>query len=105
MEGLKKEIFNETKCFAKQLDEFNESVDFVSNLSNEAINLIKEIKAENTEVKKELENIKDENTVLKQSVVELKEKVRDLEQYSRRTNIEISGIPQTAREEVMSIRA
>lgn len=52
------------------------------------------IRKEYTEIKK-YEEIRKDNKKQNETVTNLQEKVRYLEQYSRRRNLEISGVPET----------
>ncbi|XP_046684955.1 uncharacterized protein LOC124370706 [Homalodisca vitripennis] len=52
---------------------------------------------------KQNQKLTEANLKLGETVIELKCKVRELEQYSRRTNLEISGIPETRNKDTMRI--
>ncbi|KAG8319829.1 hypothetical protein J6590_083512, partial [Homalodisca vitripennis] len=68
-----------------------------------ANSLMLKLNKEFAEIKKENAELRAENTKLKSEVIDLKETVRSLEQYSRRCNIEISGIPVTPNEDATTI--
>ncbi|KAG8254849.1 hypothetical protein J6590_106938 [Homalodisca vitripennis] len=55
------------------------------------------------EIMKQNQKLTEANLKLGETVNELKSKVRELEQYSRGTNLEISGIPVTRNEDTMKI--
>ncbi|KAG8291721.1 hypothetical protein J6590_054454 [Homalodisca vitripennis] len=65
--------------------------------------LMLKLNKEFAEIKKENAELRAENTKLKSEVKDLKESVRSLEQYSRRCNVEISGIPVTPNEDATTI--
>ncbi|XP_046684709.1 uncharacterized protein LOC124370467 [Homalodisca vitripennis] len=62
-----------------------------------------EIKNQYREISRENQEYKAINAQLTLKVSSLETKVRDLKQYSRRDNIEISGLPKTAGEDERSI--
>lgn len=62
--------------------------------------LMEEMKQEIKKVRGENKEMKHENTALKCSIVDLQLRVRNLEQYSRRNNIEISGVPGSQSENI-----
>lgn len=102
-ESFKQEVFSELKNHAQQLQEFKTSFEFFSNKIDEISKTTEELKVQNKEIIRENEICKQNNLKLTQRVNELEVKVRDLEQYSRRNNIEISGLPKTPGENVMDI--
>lgn len=61
------------------------------------------LKKENEERRQEYNKIVKENIQLKEEVGELKSRVMDLEQYSRRDNLEIFGVPYTNGEDLFYI--
>lgn len=64
---------------------------------------LKSLVSENDVRKEEYERICKENIELKKDVEEVLERVRELEQYSRRDNLEIVGVPYTQGEDVYHI--
>ncbi|KAG8322184.1 hypothetical protein J6590_028255 [Homalodisca vitripennis] len=70
---------------------------------DESTNLMKEIRSELALVKKENENLRNLNSALTAEVDSLKGRVRSLEQYSRKSNLEINGIPETPKENVSGL--
>lgn len=104
MEDFKKEVINELKkSFKKEIGELSTSVQFLSDKVDSANNIMAEIKTELAEMKKENERLRTSNLVISKQVAELQDRIRNLEQYSRRCNIEISGIPATSNEDVKTI--
>lgn len=103
LEDFKREVFAEFKNHSTKFDRFENSLQFLSDNVDKSNKLIAEVKKEYTELKKENNLILLENKQLKDSVFELKDRLRTLEQYSRRSNLEISGIPETANENTFAL--
>ncbi|XP_039287363.1 uncharacterized protein LOC120352021 [Nilaparvata lugens] len=102
-ECFKTDIFTELKTVKDEVTELTKSVVFLS-ASVDASNTLM------AELKNSIETLKAENTILRETsntlsnqVTDLQERVRSLEQYTRRSNIEISGVPATPKEEVIKL--
>jgi len=91
------------ETFRKDMGELSTSVQFVSDKLDVSNNLMSDMKKQFADIKKDLESEKAKNSLLSLEVQSLKERVRSLEQYTRKNNIEISGIPSTPNENVMEI--
>ncbi|XP_046662764.1 uncharacterized protein LOC124355645 [Homalodisca vitripennis] len=70
---------------------------------DESTNLMKNIKEELALIKKEKERLTAMNSALNTEVTSLRNRVRALEQYSRKNNVEVNGIPETPREDVVGL--
>lgn len=103
LEDFKQQMFVELKSVRVELNELSGSMQFVSDKMDESTNLMKEIKSELALVKKENENLRNLNSALTAEVDSLKGRVRSLEQYSRKSNLEINGIPETPKENVSGL--
>lgn len=107
LKDFKIQVFEELKStrtlINTEISQLSDAMQFMSNKVDESTNLMKEIKSELAAVKKENESLRAMNTALDGEVKSLKDRVRSLEQYSRKNNIEISGIPETPKENVNSI--
>ncbi|XP_046671059.1 uncharacterized protein LOC124361069 [Homalodisca vitripennis] len=88
---------------ARPTPDNDQPASFVSDKMDESTNLMKEIKSELALVKKENENLRNLNSAFTAEVDSLKGRVRSLEQYSRKSNIEINGIPETPKEDVSGL--
>ncbi|KAG8309960.1 hypothetical protein J6590_073085 [Homalodisca vitripennis] len=99
---LKSEVA-ELKSTRNELNSLSESMQFVSKKMDESTNLMKEIKVDLAALKKENEYLRNRNAALDTEVTSLKDRVRQLEHYSRKNNLEISGIPETPKENVFSL--
>lgn len=105
MEGFKKDIFTEMTSFKGEMNELSTSVQHISDKLDASNVLMEEIKRKFTELKKENSLLKADNEVLNKEVVDLRERMRNIEQYSRAKNIEISGLPVTRGENVRDLVA
>lgn len=103
LEDFKREVFAEFKDHSSRFDKFENSLQFLSDQVDRSNKLIEGVKKEYTDVKKENSRILLENQQLKESVSDLKDRLRTLEQYSRRANLEISGVPETANENTLGL--
>lgn len=103
IEEFKNQVFGEFKSFRNELEELKNSMQFLSDKVDSNNNLMQEIKNEFSDIKKENEQLHARNKLMNEHLVELQNKVRNLEQYSRRSNVEISGIPSSPNEDVTAI--
>ncbi|KAG8266348.1 hypothetical protein J6590_074181 [Homalodisca vitripennis] len=103
LEEFKKDIFNELKSVRSEMGEMTTSMQFWSDKVVASNKLMDEIRKELALIKKENKGLRQQNVTLKKEVVDLQERIRNLEQYSRKNNIEISGILTTPNEHVNDI--
>ncbi|XP_046683689.1 uncharacterized protein LOC124369680 [Homalodisca vitripennis] len=96
-------LFDTVKTFRKDMDEVAASVKFASNKLDEANKLMREMSAEFVTLRKENEELRSRNANLACEVTALKDKVRSIDQYSRKDNLEISGLPVTPNEDTNSL--
>ncbi|XP_046677042.1 uncharacterized protein LOC124365134 [Homalodisca vitripennis] len=85
------------------MEELSNSVRFISDKLDEANNCMKDMSAQFAVIRKNNEELRAINTDLTKEVVDLRDRVRSIEQYSRRDNIEVSGLPVTKNEDVVSL--
>lgn len=103
IDQLKSQMFEEINKNSNKLDQFVTSVEFISN-SLDSINvLVKKINTEMNEIKKENKLIREENASLKKDFEDIQRRIRVMEQHSRKTNLEISGLPVTPNENVLNL--
>lgn len=100
MEDFKTEM---RKSFRDEVAELKTSMDFLSNAIDDTNKTVKSIQSDLSAMKKENTELKWKTATLQREVDGLKERLRSIEQYSRRTNIEISGIPVTPGENVVQV--
>lgn len=103
LEDFKSEVFSELKNFRSEVSDLASAVKFMSDKMDESTQLIKDVKTELAAVKKDNNELRINNDYLTAEVSTLRVKVRSLEQYSRKNNVEIGGIPVSARENVTDI--
>lgn len=100
LEDFKKEVF---RTFRKELEEVTTSIQFLSNAVDTSNELMANMKKDYDGLKKENQELRETTEQLTSSVSSLQEKVRTLEQYTRKSNIEICGLPSTPGESIHSI--
>lgn len=103
LEGFKKEVFEEFKSVKHEMSDVAKSVQFVSDKLDTSNNMMEEIKRKFEEIQKENEELRSKNSFLTGEVMELRERMRHLEQYSRRNNLEVSGVPSSRDESVPNL--
>lgn len=103
MEQFKQEVFTEIKTVKSEVSELSSAVQFMSDKLDQTNQLMETFKTELATLKNENKELRGKNDHLSNEVVLLKDRLRGLEQYSRRNNLEISGIPPTANESVSDI--
>lgn len=103
LESFKKDVSSELKNYSVQFEEFKESVQFLSDGIDKSNELTEKLRDEYASIRKQNELLLEQNKKLNETVYDLNVRLRNLEQYTRRNNIEISGIPQTPNEDSFMI--
>lgn len=103
LEEMRSEISSQLKGFRKEFVELSDSVKFISDKIDESNKLMKQMGEEFTVLKKENEDLRTANAGLTRQVSTLKDKIATMEQYSRKDNLEISGLPVTPNEDIMTL--
>lgn len=103
MEQFKTEVFDELKTFRLDMSELSTSVKYVSDSLDASNKLMADIREELASLKKENQALRERSDDLTTEIRDLKERLRSLEQYTRKNNVEVSGIPVTVRESVLDI--
>ncbi|XP_022188177.1 uncharacterized protein LOC120356269 [Nilaparvata lugens] len=99
-----KQLFDEKfGSLSKQMRELQGDVAGMSGLLDEALKNITDLQNENKKLIKNFASIEADNANLKTRVSVLENKINEMEQYSRRMNIQIDGIPVTQGEKVDDI--
>lgn len=88
---------------ADQFQQYSSQLNSNSSMVKELSESIQELKREIQEIKKVNVEIITENKFLKSEIVELKAEITELQQYSRRTNLEISGLPEVEHENINTV--
>lgn len=91
------------KNVKKEVADLTASVQFLSDKMETSNNLMKELKSELAAVKEENQKLHANCDTLNAEVGSLRQRLRELEQYTRRNNIEICGIPLTPSENILTI--
>lgn len=100
LEEFKRDVF---KSFKSEMSDLSKSVQFISDKLDASNALMDELRKHFTGIQKENEELRCANNVLKNEVGALRDRIRDVEQYSRRNNIEVTGIPATPGENVAEV--
>lgn len=103
MEQFKTEVFDELKTLRLDMSELSTSVKYVSDSLDASNKLMADIREELASLKKENQALRERSDDLTTEIRDLKERLRSLEQYTRKNNVEVSGIPVTVRESVLDI--
>ncbi|KAG8244447.1 hypothetical protein J6590_022377 [Homalodisca vitripennis] len=103
LNSFKAEICSELKEYRKQFDEFKLALEVVSDKLDQSNMKMAQLSENYKDLKKENKELKDSNKVLCEEVNSLKTRVRLAEQYSRKCNVEIQGIPVTTNEDAVSL--
>lgn len=88
---------------AKKFTEFQTSLEYHIKMVSDLTENIKELKSEVVNMKENQLKIEAENTQLKADLVQVKVELMELQQYTRRTNVEISGLPELEHEDIRSV--
>ena len=95
---------NELKEFvSSKLDDFKTSLEFNSSVIEDLKTTIAELKTTTTNLKQENEKLKTENLSFKKELKYIKQEVTELQQYSRRCNIEINNVPEVENENLSEV--
>lgn len=86
------------KTFKSEMSGWSSAVQFLFDIMDTSNSLMK-VKAELAAVKEENANLRTQNITLSTEFSGLRQRLRELEQYTRKNNKEISGIPLTPGEE------
>lgn len=98
LEAFKAEMLAELKNYSKELGEFRNSMQFLSDNMDKTNNLIESLNKDYKEIQRENKALREENAELRGRVSGLEVRMRNMEQYTRQSNIEINGVPETANE-------
>ena len=93
IEAIKKEFMEEISALKAEVNELRNSQAFISQQYDDLKSEYSKVLTANKEKKKEIDNLKSDSANLKMQGVKEIEKVDALEQYGRRQNLEIVGVP------------
>lgn len=103
IEAFKHEMLQEFKKNTSDNAELRTSLSFLSDAVDKNNKIMNDISTEIKKIQTDNLQLKKENVQLQSTVSSLEIRVRNLEQYSRRQNIEIDGIPETQGEDVLNV--
>lgn len=103
IEAFKHEKLEEFKKNTSDNAELRISLLFVSDAVDKNNEVMSEISSEIKRIQADNLQLKKENALLRSTVSSIEVCVRNLEQYSRKQNIEIDGIPETKGEDVFNV--
>lgn len=103
MNTFKFEVRSDIQQYGKQFEEFKVALNHFSECMDQSNLTMKQIMENYKELKKENAKLRTTNNILNEEVNSLKIRMRQIEQYSRKTNVEIQGIPVTEKENVVNI--
>lgn len=86
-----------------QFSDYSESLNYHEVIVKELTTTIQSLKNEISELKKENASLKSDNNLIKVEIESLKSETLELQQYSRRSNLEISGLPETQGEDTKQL--
>lgn len=90
-----------TKVIEKELESVKGSLKFINEKFEEFKTEIVTLKKDFSSVKEDNRHLKQENNRLVKELKEVRSEVVDLQQYSRKTNLEIKGVPSTQDENLL----
>lgn len=87
----------------EQFNAYTKNLEYHNDIVKELTTSINQLKQEVQDLKQQNADVKTENKVLKDEIVNLKSEMLELQQYSRRTNLEISGLPEVENEDISEV--
>lgn len=102
---VKNEIKSLKKYIQEHFEEYEKSLEHNSLLIQDLNSTISGLTSELQVLKKEKEELKKENRSIAIELKQVKNEVADLQQYSRRKNMEISNLPEEANENINEVLA
>ncbi|XP_070543898.1 uncharacterized protein [Ptychodera flava] len=98
-----REKIDKIPCVEERLTELQKSVDFMNTFFEQMKEEMKELKTEIANTKEENAALRDQLTAAHRDLGNTKDELNELQQYSRRNNLEIHGIPQHNNEDTDNI--
>lgn len=94
---------NKIDNLEKSIQEYKTSLEFFSTKMDDFHKFSGQITKTLKENSKDIRILKDESSEMKKYMLRLEEKIETLEQRARNTNVEITQVPETANEDIISI--
>jgi len=77
----------------KSIEEIEKSMQFQSSKYDDILQELKDLRAENKELREELKTARKKQVASDNTIKDLEERLNELDQYGRRVNLEIHGVP------------
>lgn len=107
MQQFIEELRKNNETFRKEvigkLNDFQKTLEFCSDQSHNTVESNKKLLKELQDIKIQNKSLLEENKCLKNQVQEMKSEIIDLQQYSRRLNVEISNLPEAPNENIETV--
>ncbi|XP_039282951.1 uncharacterized protein LOC120351068 [Nilaparvata lugens] len=103
LEGFRNDFFRELKLVRDEMAGVVESIGFLSDKVDANNSLLDELRKDVTKLQNENKFLRAANASVNAANDVMQERIRALEQYTRRDNVEISGVPATANEDVVKL--
>lgn len=87
----------------KEFENYEKTLSFHGESIQEMSSTLKQLSSEYKNLQKDHDLVREENKQLKSEVNQLKIQITDLQQYSRRLNLEISNLPETETEDIKDV--
>lgn len=100
LEAFKAEMVSELKQYGAENTELRASVQFLSDAVDKSNNLMENMMKEIKKAQEDNVLLRKENAELRGTLNRLEVRVRNMEQHSRKQNIEINGLPETENEDL-----
>lgn len=104
IEELRRENENYKQEVLKKLELFEQSLQFTSDLVEKSNETNKNVQEELKQIKELNKKLLEENSSLQLKVSKLENDIIDLQQYSRRQNVEISNLPEVPNEKMDEVK-
>lgn len=101
--GFKTATENQTKVFQEKIDELTNTVQFCSDKFDEFAKEMSNFRNRVVEVEKVNKILEAKNTALETRVETLETALESMQQYDRRCNIQLDGVPQVRDEDVLRL--
>ncbi|XP_039298036.1 uncharacterized protein LOC120354688 [Nilaparvata lugens] len=103
VENLRKEITDLKTFFTSKLDDLQTKLESINTKTDTIKTQIDTLTQEHNSLKLNFNNLEKENLENKKHVQRLEKEIHDLQQYTRKDNVEIVGIPETHGENLLAV--
>lgn len=103
VEALKQEMIGEMRAQEKRFTELSARMDTLNTAFENVNKNMDGITKQFTEIRAENDELRRTNVTITKQVRDLRVRLRQMEQYSRKCNIEVTGIPETRGEDIQTV--